>query len=47
MVGSKIKTVKKVCTKYWLAYIGDDEGEVEFSIFDADLTVREAVAGDV
>ena len=47
MIGSQIKTVQEVGTQDRLANVGDDESEVKYSVFNANLSVREAIAGNV
>ena len=47
MVRSKVKFGKKVRAKDGLTDVGDNESKIKFSIFDPNLAVIEAVAGDI
>ena len=47
MVGSEVKSVKKVCSEDGLADIGYNKRKIKGSILDADLAIGEAIAGNV
>ena len=47
MIGREIKSVQEICTEDGLADVGNNEGEIESSICDANLAVGKAVARNV
>ena len=47
MVWSKVEPIEEVGSQDRLTDVGDYECEIEFSIGNVDLTVDEAVAGNV
>ena len=47
MIGCKVKPVEEIRSQDGLTDVGDNEGEIESSVGNANLTVHEAVAGDI